>query len=184
MKNWFTSDLHFYHDNIIKYCNRPYENVKEMNAAIFDELELLPAGDVLWVLGDVCMGGAEKAREVAKKLASLPVKIKIIGGNHDRSKIKIFQENGLIEHPNGRHLIQLEGKKVSVGHFPAVETPTQGVLYLCGHVHDAWVFQKFGKMLDNININCNVGIDVWGHPVTLETVLTERDDFYGDSFSK
>lgn len=27
----FTSDLHLNHSNIIKYCNRPYDNIDEMN---------------------------------------------------------------------------------------------------------------------------------------------------------
>ena len=28
---YFTSDLHFYHDNIIQLTSRPYQDVNEMN---------------------------------------------------------------------------------------------------------------------------------------------------------
>ena len=36
-KLFFTSDHHFGHANIIKFCNRPFQNVDEMNEA-FSEL--------------------------------------------------------------------------------------------------------------------------------------------------
>lgn len=28
---WFTSDTHFFHDNIIRFSNRPFANAFEMN---------------------------------------------------------------------------------------------------------------------------------------------------------
>ena len=28
---WFTSDTHFHHENIIRFCNRPFGSIEEMN---------------------------------------------------------------------------------------------------------------------------------------------------------
>ena len=35
---WLTSDLHLFHSNIIKYCNRPYSNCFSMNKDIIDTI--------------------------------------------------------------------------------------------------------------------------------------------------
>ena len=35
-KLFFTSDHHFGHDNIIKFCNRPFEDVREMNQVLIE----------------------------------------------------------------------------------------------------------------------------------------------------
>ena len=36
-KVFVCSDSHFYHENIIKYCNRPYSSVDEMNADMIEK---------------------------------------------------------------------------------------------------------------------------------------------------
>lgn len=54
---WFTSDFHLGHFNIIRYCNRPFVDTQEMNAAILERMNAsVKAGDVLYFLGDFCMG--------------------------------------------------------------------------------------------------------------------------------
>ena len=53
MSNIFvTSDPHFYHDNIIKYCNRPFSNVDEMNLTLIRNWnsKVTPEDDV-YVIG-------------------------------------------------------------------------------------------------------------------------------------
>jgi calcineurin-like phosphoesterase family protein len=33
---WFTSDLHFFHRNVIKHCNRPFSDIKDMHEQLID----------------------------------------------------------------------------------------------------------------------------------------------------
>lgn len=51
---WFTSDEHFGHENIIKFCNRPFTNTDEMrNKIIENHNKLVKAGDRVYHLGDM-----------------------------------------------------------------------------------------------------------------------------------
>jgi calcineurin-like phosphoesterase family protein len=52
MNIWFTSDTHFHHKNIIKYCNRPYSSVEEMNNALIENWnKTVKQNDILHVFG-------------------------------------------------------------------------------------------------------------------------------------
>ena len=48
MKYFFTSDSHFHHANIIKYCNRPFSSVEEMNQVMIERWnEVVKPDDVV-----------------------------------------------------------------------------------------------------------------------------------------
>ena len=62
VNTWFTSDFHLGHRNIIRYCNRPFHSTDEMDAAILDNLNnCVHQNDILYFLGDFCMGGPSPA---------------------------------------------------------------------------------------------------------------------------
>ena len=158
--NYITSDLHFGHTNIIEYCNRPWKTSEEMDEALFANLSFLKPNDTLWILGDVAFRNKDFARTIAQRLAKLPPKIKIIGGNHDRGKTQIYKEFGLLEHESGRFDYELDGIKVSMGHFPVTEDIG---LSICGHIHTDFKVNDF---------NVNVGVDVWNYkPITLNDIV-------------
>jgi len=37
---YFTSDLYFYHKNVIKHANRPYSDEDEMNKKLFLDIDI------------------------------------------------------------------------------------------------------------------------------------------------
>jgi len=49
---WFTGDFHFRHSNIIRYCNRPFRDVAEMDRTILERLNAtVRPNDTLYFLG-------------------------------------------------------------------------------------------------------------------------------------
>ena len=58
-KVFFTSDTHFYHGNIIRFCNRPFEDVEMMNETIISNWNnTVGLDDTVFHLGDFCLGGS------------------------------------------------------------------------------------------------------------------------------
>lgn len=82
-KVFFTSDLHFGHENAIRFDNRPFETVEEMDAELVRRWNAkVGKGDLVYVLGDMIWkshnGDAEQL------IRSLNGQIILIKGNHDR----------------------------------------------------------------------------------------------------
>ena len=80
---FFTSDTHFFHNNIIKYTNRPFINIKEMHAKIIEEWnKKIPKDGIVFHLGDVSLTATPK--ELDKLLYSLNGTKHLIIGNHEK----------------------------------------------------------------------------------------------------
>lgn len=79
---WVISDTHFGHQNIIEYCNRPFEHYREMNDYMIDRWNsVVKPGDKVYHLGDVYFGNAGRYC-----LQFLNGKKRLILGNHDHGK--------------------------------------------------------------------------------------------------
>ena len=79
---WFTSDTHFGHKNILKYTDRPFSSVEEMDEALIENWNnRVKNDDEIYHLGDVALCSPSKLRKV---LARLKGKIYLIRGNHDK----------------------------------------------------------------------------------------------------
>lgn len=85
-KLFFTSDTHFFHSNIIKYCNRPFENAYEMNQAIIKNWnEVVPKDGVVFHLGDVSLTATPKnLNDLLHKLNGTKY---LIIGNHEKDAL-------------------------------------------------------------------------------------------------
>lgn len=79
MAIWVTSDTHFGHDNIIRYCGRPFLDAREMDEALVARWNAVVApSDEVYHLGDVAM--RREGLDVVRRLHGHK---RLIGGNHD-----------------------------------------------------------------------------------------------------
>ena len=153
--HFFTSDTHFGHANIIKYCDRPFANVEQMNQRIIDNWNSkVSAGDTVFFLGDFCFGDPNDY------IPQLNGKIIFIKGSHDPKidapymfvyKTSKVKENG-------------HRKTIVLCHYAmrSWETSHYGAWHLFGHHH--------GK-LPPYGLSFDVGVDCWDYyPLSLEEV--------------
>lgn len=82
---WFTSDTHFYHEGVIRFCRRPFADVGEMNEELIRRWnQTVPPDGIVFHLGDFCVG---KPRNWESVLSALNGNIYLILGNHDMKNL-------------------------------------------------------------------------------------------------
>lgn len=81
---WFTSDTHFGHENVLKFTDRPWETIWQMNDAIVDNINgRVAVDDELYILGDFSFKmTAQDTYGLRKRIACR--RIHLVPGNHDK----------------------------------------------------------------------------------------------------
>lgn len=131
---FFTSDTHFTHANIIRFCNRPFKDVEQMNETLIANWNrVVGINDIVFHLGDFCLGGAA---EWTKVLDRLNGRIYLIIGNHD---LKNLRQGfvGRFEHVAMQMHIMVGKQRIYLCHYPFLcfEGGYKNVWQLFGHVH-------------------------------------------------
>lgn len=92
---WFTSDLHFFHSNIIEYTDRPWRtdggapDIHAMTEGLISNWNGAVGKDHdVFIIGDVAMGGKRMSGELAKVLRRLHGRKHLVPGNHDNYLFK------------------------------------------------------------------------------------------------
>jgi calcineurin-like phosphoesterase family protein len=186
---YFSSDHHFWHTNIIRFCNRPYASIEEMNEMlILNWNNTVKPDDIVYYLGDFSLA----TRPVETVTPRLNGKKFLVPGNHDwahsyhkkgkkdLAKWKAFYEsNGWEVLDEQTHIYALSDThgihKLNLCHFPKVfefyddkyenwrPEPPEDEILLCGHVHQSW--KQRGSCI-------NVGVDVWEmKPVSISQIF-------------
>lgn len=165
METFFTADTHFGHKNIIKYCNRPFGSVEEMDEEMIRRWNMVvKPGDKVWHLGDFSYC-CHNAREIRKRLNG---RILLIKGNHD-SMDALWGVDMEVIYPY--HETKINEQEIVLFHY-GLRTwhhDVRGTWHLYGHSHGG--LAPYGKSMD-------VGVDVHNfapiHYSFVEKFMAER----------
>lgn len=181
MSDFFTSDTHFGHRNVIRYSHRPFCSkptshlpeqpcafcdVEAMNRALIERWNArVRSGDTVYHLGDFAMGLPATFAKYARALNGYKI---LVLGNHDRG----FTAMGEIgfDQVHRKLVINHAGCGVLLRHHPQDDLDTKGFsIQFCGHVHEKWATRRTpaGGLIVNVGVDQN---DF--RPITFEEAIS------------
>ena len=154
----YIADMHFDHDSILAYDNRPFNSIGAMNAALIENWNRVVAPeDLTYILGDFCAGGPERWAELLEKLNGRKA---IILGNHDAPET-VSAARGLFEDVAEYREILDNGRHVVLCHYPmpAFHDHYFGWYHLYGHVHTSYewnITENAKRLIRNLYVRSDV----------------------------
>ena len=134
MTIFFTSDTHFFHSNIIKYCKRPFQNSTEQNETIIKNWNSIVAEhDSVYHLGDFSFGNRNLSSWIASRLNG---HIFLLLGNHDK-KGKLPIENDKLQILGQYHELKIKTDIMKNKHQ---------LIVLCHYPFEVWNKKHYGSL--------------------------------------
>lgn len=179
----FTSDLHFGHENVIKFDNRPFSTVEEMDAELIRRWNnKVNPGDLVYVLGDMIW--KTRNEDAVSLIQSLNGQIILIKGNHDRFLHNAKAKNALagVKDYDDICVTLQDGttRRCILSHYfiPMYVGHRHQGIHLHGHSHlteEADIEVNITKQLNYNGFRTeiyNVGCMYWNYePVTLDEII-------------
>ncbi len=166
---FFTSDTHFCHKNIIKYENRPFSSVDEMDKILICNWNAkVGKNDEVYHLGDFAFASPNKIHSVLDQLNG---NIHLIWGNHDKEikKNKYLQRRFVW--CRDYYAIN-DATPIILFHYPIAvwDRKHYGSIHLYGHIHSD--NENHHPLVIKLENAYNVGTDVCNfEPKTLEELI-------------
>lgn len=160
MAVYFTSDTHFGHADVVRYCRRPFASVEEMDEGLIANWNAVvrPHDDV-WHLGDFAREAP--AARIGEIFSRLNGHKRLVIGNHDHYATRSLR---WAERPSPLAETTIDGKRVVMCHYGKRVWPGmgRGAIALYGHSH--------GR-LPGSSQSLDVGVDCWRYaPVGMEDI--------------
>lgn len=153
---YYISDLHLFHENSIKFDDRPFDNIQQMNDAIVRKWnEKVTNGDIVYILGDMSMRG--KMEKLIALVACLKGRKVLIKGNHDDVSdyryAQLFDE--ICDYKEIHDSIKGNSYDLVLSHYPIFSWKgmNRGTILLYGHTHDSGEDEYYQKCLAQMREN-------------------------------
>lgn len=172
--DFYTSDHHWGHKNIISYCNRPFSSLLEMHRVFVANYNKTVTRDskVLW-LGDCFFGDYTHPVVMEGLLKELKGKKYLLRGNHDKFvKTSTFLKAGFEAVFQTHFTAKIKDTPVRYSHYPYMDAghitalrpaKEDNLPLVHGHTHEA-------LKLTNDN-TVHIGVDAWDFcPASVEDV--------------
>ena len=132
---WVWSDLHLGHDNIIRYCNRPFSDAAAMDRRLYANWQAtVGPDDQLIFVGDMAMRKAVCDATWRRIRGGAGRPKQLVVGNHDLTGSGVLRVDGF---DDICALLWADGDPpLLFTHMPLVEVPP-GWANVHGHTHDA-----------------------------------------------
>lgn len=140
MSNFYIADTHFFHKNVIKFDNRPFSSVEEMNEKLISNWNnVVRNEDTVYILGDFIWSNpnSDEYKNIISHLNGWKV---IVLGNHDPKQYsKELNRIGRIRKVcQMEEVVEEDGSRVICSHYPipfyrCAYQPNFFMFY--GHIH-------------------------------------------------
>jgi calcineurin-like phosphoesterase family protein len=183
--NYFTSDWHIGHTNVLSFCNRPFPNTSMMLKHFVERTNRrVKPTDTLWLLGDIFFYAT--TREMKEIIRSIKCKVVLVKGNHDHNTSSLRSVCQVVDYA----VISLGKTQVSLSHYPLRPSWWQRIKrrlqrrpstrffercpeqfndcwHLHGHVHSKERYSgKFGRQI-------HVGVDAWNYNIVSQDEILD-----------
>jgi calcineurin-like phosphoesterase family protein len=164
MGYFFTADLHLFHGNAIRYCNRPFASAEEMNEAIIERWNSrVGRADTVFVLGDFAFAPRGPVESALRRLKGHK---HLVLGNHDSRRVA--NAKGW-EDVRAYKELSIGGRFLVLSHYAmrVWNKSHRGAFHLFGHSHGT--APGLGRSMD-------VGVDTNDfYPYSFEEVRDRLD---------
>jgi calcineurin-like phosphoesterase family protein len=167
---FLTADQHFNHGNIIRYCNRPFDDTTSMNSVLKQKWnQYVGEKDTIWFLGDLVMNRpsislGEAQTRVKFWINQLNGQKQFIEGNHDYG-LKYSRPFALLSYRGFWFFLTHDP-----GRFPwGIFLGDRGWV-IHGHHHNNDLENY--PFINGLNRTINVGVELTGYrPVSIDEIV-------------